>query len=161
MNSIGGKNDYENVVLQSLLHVKPFRNYFLTGGNLQNSTSNSNSNSKSLTIQNQNGTSGQQLPKFFKDSTELIRKFSLFARRFWNNSANGMFKAQISPLELLQEIEKLSNGKFGINKQEDPVEFLSWFLNRLHLDLGGGRKKDSEYSQNRTYLFLKERISPR
>ena len=56
-----------------------------------------------------------------------------------------MFKAQVSPLELMQEIEKESKGKFGTTKQEDPVEFLSWLLNRLHVDLGGGRKKDSEF----------------
>jgi U4/U6.U5 tri-snRNP-associated protein 2 len=30
-----------------------------------------------------------------------------------------------------------------LTEQSDPLAFLSWFLNTLHKDLGGTRKKDS------------------
>lgn len=31
--------------------------------------------------------------------------------------------------------------RFTIDKQSDPVDFLSWFLNTLHSDLTGGKRK--------------------
>ena len=31
--------------------------------------------------------------------------------------------------------------RFTIEKQADPVDFLSWFLNTLHAELTGGRRK--------------------
>ena len=31
--------------------------------------------------------------------------------------------------------------RFTIDKQSDPVDFLSWFLNALHAELTGGRRK--------------------
>lgn len=34
----------------------------------------------------------------------------------------------------------MSNGRFKITKQADPVEFLSWVLNALHKDMGGTKK---------------------
>jgi len=140
LNSIGA-NDYSNSILQSLIHVKPFRDFFLLGGSDFEIISNKSSKQPYQTVSGQKSS----IPLFFPNSTELVRKFSLFVRRIWNNGGNGMFKAQVSPLELMQEIEKESKGKFGTTKQEDPVEFLSWLLNRLHVDLGGGRKKDSEF----------------
>ena len=43
----------------------------------------------------------------------------------------------------LQEISNASNRKFKLTEQSDPLAFLSWFLNTLHKDLGGSKKKDS------------------
>lgn len=37
----------------------------------------------------------------------------------------------------------MSAGKFKITEQGDPVEFLGWLLNKLHLDMGGTRKRNS------------------
>lgn len=55
-----------------------------------------------------------------------------------------MFKNQVSPHELLQQIDLDSKGKFKLSDPKgDPQEFLAWFLNTLHKDLGGNRKMNS------------------
>lgn len=55
-----------------------------------------------------------------------------------------MFKNQVSPHELLQQIDLDSKGKFKLSDPKgDPQEFLAWFLNTLHKDLGGNRKRNS------------------
>lgn len=70
--------------------------------------------------------------------TELVRRCSILFRKIWNPRA---FKNHVSPHELLQEIALLSNKRFTLTAQSDPVEFLSWFLNNLHLGLGGSKSK--------------------
>ncbi|KAG0053562.1 hypothetical protein BGZ83_000846 [Gryganskiella cystojenkinii] len=74
------------------------------------------------------------------DKSELVKRFSTLVRKIWNPAA---FKGQVSPHELLQEISNSSNRKFKLTEQGDPLAFLSWFLNALHRDLGGSKKKDS------------------
>ncbi|KAH8835674.1 spindle pole body protein [Flagelloscypha sp. PMI_526] len=64
----------------------------------------------------------------------------LAEEKLWNPK---LFKAQVSPHEFLQEVNRASGGKFRLEKQGDPVEFLSWLLNRLHIDMGGTRKRNS------------------
>ncbi|KAF9907370.1 hypothetical protein EC991_011019 [Linnemannia zychae] len=76
----------------------------------------------------------------FDDKSELVKRFGTLVRKIWNPSA---FKGQVSPHELLQEISNASNRQFKLTEQSDPLAFLSWFLNTLHKDLGGTRKKDS------------------
>ncbi|KAI9839624.1 MAG: hypothetical protein M1819_002250 [Sarea resinae] len=71
-------------------------------------------------------------------STELISRFSILIRKIWNPRA---FKSHVSPHELLQEISLRSNKRFNLTTQSDPVDFLSWFLNNLHLALGGSKTK--------------------
>ncbi|GAA5841857.1 hypothetical protein JCM11251_005404 [Rhodosporidiobolus azoricus] len=110
-------NSYMNAILHSLVHVPPLRNYFL------------------LT----------PLPSFPHPSsvaapTELVTRFAQFVRKVWNPR---LFKAQVSPHELLQEVGNRSEGKFRITEPGDPVEFLGWVLNTLHRDLGGSRKPNS------------------
>jgi hypothetical protein len=51
----------------------------------------------------------------------------------------------VSPHELLQAIQDASGKKFKIGVQSDPLDFLQWFLNTLHIDLGG-TKKVTHYS---------------
>ncbi|KAK1966117.1 ubiquitin carboxyl-terminal hydrolase [Colletotrichum eremochloae] len=70
--------------------------------------------------------------------SELAKRFGILVRKIWNPRA---FKAHVSPHELLQEISLLSNKRFTLTAQSDPVEFLSWFLNNLHLGLGGSKTK--------------------
>ena len=70
--------------------------------------------------------------------TELIQRFSVLVRKIWNTRA---FKAHVSPHELLQQVSRQSQKKFDLLHQSDPVEFLGWFLNNLHLALGGSRTK--------------------
>ncbi|OZJ05574.1 hypothetical protein BZG36_01684 [Bifiguratus adelaidae] len=75
-----------------------------------------------------------------QNRSQLVLRFGELVRKMWNPRA---FKGQVSPHELLQEIMNASNRRFKLSEQADPVEFLSWFLNTLHRDLGGGKKKNS------------------
>lgn len=74
----------------------------------------------------------------FSAKPELVKRFSILVRKIWNPRA---FKSHVSPHELLQEISLRSNKKFTLTAQSDPVDFLSWFLNNLHLALGGSKTK--------------------
>ncbi|TKA26284.1 hypothetical protein B0A50_05063 [Salinomyces thailandicus] len=69
---------------------------------------------------------------------QLAQRFSVLVRKIWNPKA---FKSHVSPHELIQEISLSSNKKFLLTTQADPVDFLSWFLNHLHLALGGSKSK--------------------
>ncbi|KAL2215603.1 snRNP assembly factor [Thermoascus aurantiacus ATCC 26904] len=68
---------------------------------------------------------------------QLSLRFSTLVRKLWNPKA---FRSHVSPHELLQEIALRSSKRFTLTQQSDPVEFLSWFLNHLHLSLGGSKK---------------------
>lgn len=81
------------------------------------------------------------LHPFDKTTTpQLPLRFSTLVRKIWNAKA---FKSHVSPHELLQEIALRSSKRFTLTQQSDPVEFLSWFLNNLHLSLGGSKKPSS------------------
>ena len=69
---------------------------------------------------------------------QIAQRFGTLVRKIWNPHA---FKSHVSPHELLQEIALKSNKKFLLTQQADPVEFLSWFLNNLHLALGGHKTR--------------------
>ncbi|KAI5301844.1 hypothetical protein KEM56_001294 [Ascosphaera pollenicola] len=106
MNNIKA-NDYLNVVVQLLAHVRPVRNFFL-------------------------------LNQFAPQSmAQLPIRFGTLVRKLWNTKA---FRNHVSPHELLQEIALRSSKRFTLTRQSDPVEFLSWFFNELHVALGGSRK---------------------
>ncbi|KAJ5339730.1 hypothetical protein N7452_006458 [Penicillium brevicompactum] len=68
---------------------------------------------------------------------EIVLRFSTLVRKLWNPKA---FRSHVSPHELLQEIAVRSSKRFTLTNQADPVDFLSWFLNSLHLALGGSKK---------------------
>ncbi|KAH6695962.1 U4/U6.U5 tri-snRNP-associated protein [Leptodontidium sp. MPI-SDFR-AT-0119] len=74
----------------------------------------------------------------FSTSPELVKRLSILVRKIWNPRA---FKSHVSPHELLQEISLKSSKRFNLTAQSDPVDFLSWFLNNLHLALGGSKTK--------------------
>jgi len=74
----------------------------------------------------------------FSTKPELVKRLSILVRKIWNPRA---FKSHVSPHELLQEISLKSGKKFTLTAQSDPAEFLSWFLNNLHLALGGSKTK--------------------
>ncbi|KAI0035112.1 spindle pole body protein [Vararia minispora EC-137] len=103
------RNDYTNVVVHSLLHVTPLRDYLL-------------------------------LTPFSSKHSELLRRFSALTKKMWNPR---LFKGQVSPHEFLQEVGRASGGKFRLETQGDPVEFLSWLLNHVHKDMGGTKKHNS------------------
>lgn len=110
MNNIKA-NDYLNVVVQLLAHVRPIRNFFLL----------------------------HDFPAL--GTPQLPLRFGMLVRKLWNTRA---FKSHVSPHELLQEIALRSSKRFTLTKQSDPVDFLSWFLNNLHLSLGGSKKPSSK-----------------
>ncbi|KAK9458059.1 hypothetical protein V1511DRAFT_455241, partial [Dipodascopsis uninucleata] len=105
MNNIK-QNDYLNVVVQSLAHVSPLRNFMMLE-NLEN-------------------------------YSDLVQHFSVLVRKIWNPRA---FKGHVSPHELLQSVTLLSKKKFRAIEQSDPFEFLNWFINNLHIGLGGSKTK--------------------
>ncbi|KAJ7070607.1 cysteine proteinase [Mycena amicta] len=72
--------------------------------------------------------------------TELLKRFAGLAKKLWNPR---LFKSQVSPHEFLQEVNRASVGKFRLEQQGDPVEFLGWLLNRLHKDTGGTKRRKS------------------
>nr|GAT61339.1 spindle pole body protein [Mycena chlorophos] len=72
--------------------------------------------------------------------SELLKRFAGLAKKLWNPR---LFKSQVSPHEFLQEVNRASAGKFRLEQQGDPVEFLGWLLNRLHKDTGGTKRKNS------------------
>jgi len=53
------------------------------------------------------------------------------------------FKSHVSPHEMLQAVVSCSKKRFQFTIQGDPIEFLSWFLNAVHLTLNGTKKKKS------------------
>ncbi|KAL5495031.1 UBP10 [Sanghuangporus weigelae] len=80
------------------------------------------------------------LSAFRGKESELLKRFAGLAKKIWNPR---LFKSQVSPHEFLQEVGRVSAGKFRLEEQGDPVEFLGWLLNHLHKDLGGTKKKNS------------------
>lgn len=69
---------------------------------------------------------------------ELAQRYAILVRKLWNPRA---FRAHVSPHELLQEVGQRSAKKFLLNQQSDPSDFLLWFINNLHLALGGSKTK--------------------
>ena len=74
----------------------------------------------------------------FSQRSELVQRFSILIRKIWNTRG---FKTHVSPHELLQQVSRQSSKKFDLLHQSDPVDFLSWFLNNMHLALGGSKTK--------------------
>ena len=83
------------------------------------------------------------LSNFTGKEPELVKRFAALAKKIWNPR---LFKAQVSPHEFLQEVSRISEGRFKITQQGDPTEFLGWLLNRLHKDMGGTKRKQSSES---------------
>jgi len=100
-------NDYANAVLQALINVRDIRNYFL---------------------REENYASIKVAPGDIMIG--LVKRFGELVRKLWNPKN---FKAHVSPHEMLQAVVKCSKKRFQITQQSDPIEFLSWILNSLHL----------------------------
>ena len=84
----------------------------------------------------------------FSSRSELVKRCSILFRKIWNSRA---FKSHVSPHELLQEVSLRSNKRFTLTAQSDPVDFFSWFLNNLHLGLGGSKTKPGSSMVQRTF----------
>lgn len=128
------QNDYCNVILQALSNVHQLRDYFLKESNYE--------------VFVKNGPNNSHL---------LLQRFGELLRKLWNPMN---FKAHVSPHEMLQAVVLCSKKRFQITQQGrirwafflltfsifftgDPIDFLSWFLNSLHLALNGTNKSSS------------------
>ncbi|EPT03481.1 hypothetical protein FOMPIDRAFT_150425 [Fomitopsis schrenkii] len=80
------------------------------------------------------------LSNFRGKEPEMLKRFAGLAKKIWNPR---LFKSQVSPHEFLQEVGRASAGKFSLERQGDPIEFLGWLLNHLHKEMGGTKKKKS------------------
>ncbi len=110
-------NDYCNVVLQAMSHVSPIRNFFLMERNYS------------------------KLKKSSGDSAfTVVQRFGELLRKLWNPRN---FKSHVSPHELMQSINLWSNKRFQIIEQGDSIDFLSWFLHKLHKQLRGNNDPNS------------------
>lgn len=126
-------NDYLNVIIHALLHVPPLRDFLLLS-DLGGPSTSADPNPSTP------ATNGSVAAKTKLPTSELLRRFAGLAKKIWNPR---LFKAQVSPHEFLQEVSRVSGGKFKITEQGDPVDFLGWLLNRLHKDMGGTKKRNS------------------
>ncbi|XP_022653381.1 U4/U6.U5 tri-snRNP-associated protein 2-like isoform X1 [Varroa jacobsoni] len=110
-------NDYCNVILQALSGVAPLRDYMLRDENYRD-------------IKRPPG----------DNMFLIVQRFGELLRKLWNPRH---FKAHVSPHEMLQAVVLCSKKRFQITNQGDPVDFLSWFLNSLHIALNGTNKDSS------------------
>jgi U4/U6.U5 tri-snRNP-associated protein 2 len=102
-----------NCVLQALVHVPPLRDFFLVPP-------------PALTAA--------------AARSALVASFGELVRKLWNPRA---FRGHVSPHELLQAVSNASERRFRPGQPADPLDFLSWFLNRLHFELGGTKRPGS------------------
>lgn len=83
------------------------------------------------------------IPENYQHSkSPLVHRFGELTRKIWH-ARN--FKGQVSPHEFLQAVMKASKKRFRIGAQSDPVEFMSWLLNTLHMDLRTSKKNSIIY----------------
>ena len=118
------RNDWLNVVVQALVRITPLRDYFLLATSTTAPTSSSSATSLSLSSSVRSSSSPSLLTPYF---TELLCKLA--------NPRS--FKGHVSPHELIQAVTTASDRQFRLGEQSDPLLFLSFFLNRLHRELGG------------------------
>ena len=78
-------------------------------------------------------------------SSALVREFGALVRKIWSPFN---FKGQVSPHEFLQAAMHDSGNRFKIGVQSDPMDFLAWLLNALHLALGGSKRPGSSIIHN-------------
>ncbi|KAG8903118.1 hypothetical protein FRB99_003720 [Tulasnella sp. 403] len=142
------RNDYLNVIIQALVHVPPLRDHLLL---FKPKIPVASTNTAPPVLKK--ARTGPSM-----SSSELLNRFAALAKKLWNPR---LFKSQVSPHEFLQEVSRASGGKFKITEQGDPAEFLGWLLNKLHIDMGGTKKKNSNSKvQHLPFLFLALDLPP-
>mmetsp|Transcript_23668 Transcript_23668/g.56050 ORF Transcript_23668/g.56050 Transcript_23668/m.56050 type:complete len:611 (-) Transcript_23668:1528-3360(-) len=126
------KTDYISSTIQALAHVRPLRDYFLRLSH------------KDLFVStNDTGKKHKKKSKKKKPPhrmSDLVQCFGELIRKMWSNKR---FKSNVDPHMLIQAISRASKKKFQVGQQSEVGEFMAWFLNQLHVGLGGTRKSGS------------------
>lgn len=125
------KTDYISSTIQGLAHVRPLRDYFLRLCHRDTFIS-VNTRKKKKKIGKK-----EKPPHRMSD---LVQCFGELIRKMWSNKR---FKSTVDPHMLIQSISRASKKKFQVGHQSEVGEFMAWFLNQLHVGLGGTRKPDS------------------
>jgi len=73
-------------------------------------------------------------------STPLLEHFGELVRKTHNPRA---FRGHVSPHDFMHSVMSKSDKRFTMESQGDPIQFLSWLLNALHMDLTHGNRKQS------------------
>lgn len=79
----------------------------------------------------------------FYNLTHLVCIIALVLNNYQHHTTGAQNLVQVIPHEFLQAVMKASNKRFKIGSQSDPVEFMSWLLNRLHEKLKSSKRKHS------------------
>lgn len=115
------KTDCINAVVQALVHVRPLRDFFLKRTH------------QDVMVQNRKSKPPHRM-------SHLVQCFGELVRKTWSDRR---FKSHVDPHMLIQAISESSKKRFRVGLQAEAGEFLSWFLNMLHIGLGGSRKPGS------------------
>ena len=130
------QTDWLNVVLQSLVRVTRFRDHFLLASynTTDTATAAAAASSGTLTVSSSLQSSAQ--------AVALLPSFTLLMRKLCNTRA---FRGHVSPHELLHALSTASNGQYRIDQTADPLQFLSFLINRLDREMkaGAGSAKGS------------------
>jgi len=126
------KTDYINSTIQALAHVRPLRDYFLRLNHRDTFVS-TNASSKSKSKKNKKAKPPHRM-------SDLVQCFGELIRKMWSNKR---FKSNVDPHMLIQAISRASKKKFQVGHQSEVGEFMPWFLNQLHVGIGGTRKSGS------------------
>jgi len=121
------KTDCVNAIVQALVHVRPLRDFFL------------NRTHQEITILNNNNHKKKNSKPPHRMS-HLVQCFGELVRKIWSEER---FKCHVDPHMLIQAISETSKKKFRVGLQAEAGEFLSWFLNMLHIGLGGTKTPGS------------------
>jgi U4/U6.U5 tri-snRNP-associated protein 2 len=126
------KTDYISSTIQALAHVRPLRDYFLRLSHRDTFVSTNDARKK------KNKKSKKEKPPH--RMPDLVQCFGELIRKMWSNKR---FKSTVDPHMLIQAISRASKKKFQVGHQSEVGEFMAWFLNQLHIGLGGTRKSGS------------------
>ena len=122
------KTDCVNAIVQALVHVRPLRDFFLQRTH------------QDLTIETTSKKSSKNNNKPPHRMSHLALCFGELVRKIWSDKR---FKSHVDPHMLIQAISESSKKRFRVGLQAEAGEFLAWFLNMLHIGLGGSRKPGS------------------
>ena len=132
------KTDYINSTIQALAHVRPLRDYFLRLSHRDIFVPPANNDNISRKKNKKKNDKKKQKPPH--RISDLAKCFGELIRKMWSNKR---FKSNVDPHMLIQAVSRASKKRFQVGHQSEVGEFMAWFLNQLHIGLGGTRKPGS------------------